>query len=88
MLSLEQGGYANSRRLLHKIESDKNGQRLQSGYQTTRPDLKLMSCNDQEHGFLRITIDNKNKTLTSDYFLVPFDGNPSKTSFDTVTIQW
>jgi hypothetical protein len=72
------GGYANSPKLLHKIESDASGQRLHPGYQTTRPDLRLMSYDDQEPGFLRITIDNKKKTLTSDYFLVPFNGIPPK----------
>jgi hypothetical protein len=82
------GGYANTPKLLHKIESDENGQRLQPGYQTTRSDLKLMSYNDQEPGFLRITLDNKKKTLTNDYFLVPFNENPSETSFDIVTIHW
>jgi hypothetical protein len=83
------GGYANSPRLLHKIETDASGQRLPPGYQTTRPDLRLMSYNDQEPGFLRITIDNKKKTVTSDYFVVPFNGMPPKKNpIDTVTVPW
>ncbi|MFY9872201.1 MAG: metallophosphoesterase [Candidatus Nitrosopolaris sp.] len=82
------GGYANSPRLLHKIESDENGDRLPPEYQTTRPDLKLMAYNDQEPGFLRISIDNRKKTLTSDYFLVPFDDTPPKDPIDTVTVSW
>jgi hypothetical protein len=83
------GGYANSPKLLHKIESDASGKRLPPGYQTTRPDLRLMAYNDQEPGFLRITIDNKKKTVTSDYFLVPFNGIPQKKNpIDTVTIPW
>lgn len=83
------GGYANTPRLLHKIELDSNGQLLAPRYQTARADLKLMSHNDQEPGFLRITVDNKKKTLTSDYFLVPFDGTlPNKSPFDTVTVPW
>jgi hypothetical protein len=83
------GGYANSPKLLHKIESNEEGQPLPADYQTTRPDLKLMAYNDQEPGFLRITIDNKKKTLTSDYFLVPFNGMPPKEKpIDTVTIPW
>lgn len=83
------GGYANSVRLLHKIELDEGGQPLPPGYQTTRPALKLMAYNDKEPGFLRITIDHKKKTLTSDYFLVPFDGIPTKKNpVDTVTVPW
>lgn len=78
------GGYANTPRLIHKIESDVNNQPL-----SARPDLTLMAHNDMEPGFLRITIDNKNKTLTSDYFIVPFDGSPlKKRPFDTVTVPW
>jgi hypothetical protein len=82
------GGYANSPRLLHKIELDESGDRLPLEYQTTRPDLKLMAYNDQEPGFLRISIDHKKKTLTSDYFLVPFDDTPPKDPIDTVTVPW
>jgi 3',5'-cyclic AMP phosphodiesterase CpdA len=82
------GGYANSPKLLHRIESDENGKRLSPGYQTTRADLKLMAYNDQEPGFLRISVDNKKKTLTSDYFLVPFDDTPPKDPIDTVTVSW
>jgi hypothetical protein len=41
----------------HKIERDGNGQPLPTNYQTTRPDLKLIAHNDQEPGFLRISID-------------------------------
>jgi len=37
------GGYANLPKLLHKIESDVDGQRLPPDYQTTHPDLKLMA---------------------------------------------
>jgi len=48
-----------------------------------------MSYNDQDPGFLRITIDNKKKTVTSDYFLVPFTGTPPKKNpIDTVTVPW
>lgn len=82
------GGYANTPGL-HKIEKDANGQQLPPNYQTTHPDLKLMVYNDQEPGFLRITIDNKKKTVKSESFIVPFDGIASKkTPIDTVTVPW
>ena len=92
------GGYANSYRALHKIEPDKNGQRLPKNFQTTHQDLKLAAYNDQEPGFLRITVDNKKKTVKSEYFLVPFDSGrrsgggraaPSKkNAFDKIEVHW
>jgi hypothetical protein len=83
------GGYANTPKLIHKIETSQDGQPLAPNFQTTHPDLKLMAHNDQEPGFLRIAIDAKKKTLTSDYFLVPFSGvAPSNKPFDTVTVPW
>jgi hypothetical protein len=47
-----------------------------------------MAHNDEDPGFLRITIDNKKKTLTSDYFVMPFDEMPPKKPIDTVTVSW
>ncbi len=81
------GGYANFAGLIHRIEKDAGGQPLPQGFQTNLPDVKLMAYNDKEPGFLRITVDSKKKTLTSEYFLVPFDGSPS-TLEDTVTVPW
>src|SRR5712691_5681222 len=83
------GGYANKHALVHKIETTAGGTPLPPGFQTTHPDLKLMAHNDKEPGFLRITLDAKKKTLTSDYFLVPFAGTPPPTvPLDTVTVPW
>jgi Calcineurin-like phosphoesterase len=82
------GGYAINLKALHKIEKDQDGNPLPSNFQTNLSDLKLMSYNDQDPGFLRITIDAKKKTLTSDYFFVPFDGVPPSDPFDTVTVPW
>jgi hypothetical protein len=59
------GGYVNAPKHLHKIEKEINGQRFHQTFQAKHPDLKLMSYNDQNPAFLRITIDNQNKTLTS-----------------------
>ena len=57
------GGYANTPRLMHKIESDVNNQPLPS-----RPDLTLMAYNDQEPGFLRITIDKDKRDFDQRLF--------------------
>jgi Calcineurin-like phosphoesterase len=83
------GGYAITTKALHKIEKDQDGNPLPYNFQTVRQDLKLVSYNDQEPGFLRITLNAKKKTLTSDYFLVPFDdAAPHNDPFDTVTVPW
>lgn len=83
------GGYANTPQLMHKIEKDKNGKALGKGFQTTRKDVKLMSHNDKEPGFLRVTLDAKKKTATFDYFAVPFPpAAPKATQFDSVTVPW
>jgi len=82
------GGYANRPKAMHKIETKTNGKRLPDNFQTTHRDLTLAKYNDEEPGFLRITVDGKKKTLTAEYFLVPFDGVPPKVPFDTVTSKW
>jgi hypothetical protein len=83
------GGYANSLKLLHKIELQANGKPLPKGFQTTHKDLKLMEHNDKLPGFLRATLDSKKKTLTLDYFVIPFPpAAPVAKAFDSVTVPW
>lgn len=83
------GGYANTPRLLHKIELTSSGKTLPDGFQTTHPDLKLMKHNDKEPGFLRITVDSKKKEITFDYFPVAFPSTGAATSPpDSVTVPW
>jgi hypothetical protein len=82
------GGYANTPKLMHKIETAAKGKPLPPGFQTTHPDVKLMAYNDQEPGFLRVTVDRKKQTATFDYFLVPFTGAPEAGPGDTVTVPW
>jgi Calcineurin-like phosphoesterase len=81
------GGYANTAKLLHQIELQ-NGKPLADGFQTTLPDVKLAKHNDKDPGFLRVTVDDKKKTLTLEYFLVPFTGAPGANAYDSVTVPW
>jgi hypothetical protein len=83
------GGYANTQNLLHKIEKAANGKALSPGFQTKHQDLKLMAFNDQEPGFLRVTLDGKKQAVTFDYFLVSFPPtSPSGSPADSVTVPW
>jgi len=82
------GGYANVPTLMHQIEKSKSGKPLPPGFQTTLPDVKLMAFADKHPGFLRVTVHRDKKTVTFDYFLVPFTGTPSGKVHDTVTVHW
>jgi len=82
------GGYANVQTLMHQIEKGASGKPLKLPFATTLPDVKLMAFNDQQPGFLRVTVDSNKKTLTFEYFLVPFTGNPTGLATDKVTVPW
>ncbi|HKV05959.1 MAG TPA: metallophosphoesterase [Candidatus Acidoferrales bacterium] len=86
------GGYANKPALLHQVETTAAGASLPPGFQTSLPDVKLMAHNDQQPGFLRVTLDAKKKKLTCEYFLVPFPTVPPAPApanpVDTVTVPW
>ena len=49
------GGYADDARSLHKLQKDLKAKRLP--VQTTLPDVKLENFNQEEPGFLQITVD-------------------------------
>ncbi len=74
------GGYANDARSMHRLQS---GLQLKLPFQTGHPDVKLISTNWQDPGFLRVTVTKQ--SLTFEYFLVPFDGSGIKL-FDTVKV--
>ena len=79
------GGYANIYKLLHKIEVDKNGEKLQD-FQTAHEDLIFKKYNDQEQDSFALL---DKKRLISEYFLVPFDsGSLEKRPFDLVKVFW
>lgn len=72
---------------MHKIELGTDGKPLPESFQTTLPDVRLMTYEDQQPGFLRISVDSDKKELTSEYFTVPFDGSPTQLR-DAVTVAW
>ena len=82
------GGYANTPQLMHQIERQANGKPLPNNFQTTHPDLKLVAFDDHDAGYLRVTVNGKTRTLTLEYFAVPFSGIPSGKSLDAVTVSW
>ncbi len=75
------GGYANTARSMHKLQKELLDVELP--YQTTHPDVQLESFQQEEPGFLRITVDDKE--LTFDYFTVSFEDD-TLALFDSVTV--
>jgi Calcineurin-like phosphoesterase len=82
------GGYANTFKLLHKIEKDAHGKPLRKDFQTTHPDLKLAHFVDTDPGYLRVSVDRNKRSLTIEYYLVPFSGVPSGKAVDSVVTPW
>jgi len=76
------GGYANDQRSLHRLQKDlglndpKKPPKLP--VQTTLPDVQLQNFNEEQPGFLRVTV-NKNQ-IVFEYFLVPFIGGADATA--------
>ncbi len=79
------GGYANSLKAMHKMQTDANGQQIQVPFQTTHPDLQLMKFNQSDPGFLKITVTAA--ALTAEYNTVPFDGPADGNPFDVVSVS-
>ena len=82
------GGYANTSKLMHKIEKTAQGKSLPKNFQTTLADVKLAHFNDVEPGFLRVSVNNGTRKLLIEYFLVPFAGAPSGAAFDSVEVDF
>jgi Calcineurin-like phosphoesterase len=76
------GGYADAARSMHRLQKGLKGKSLP--IQTTHPDVKLENFNQEEPGFLRVTVD-KNEVLF-EYFLVPFDGKTGVSLFEQFTV--
>jgi hypothetical protein len=75
------GGYADDTRSMHKLQKELAGVELP--FQTTLDGVKLENYNQDNPGFLRITV-GKEKLLF-EYFTVPFDGSATAL-FDSVEV--
>ncbi len=76
------GGYANDARSMHKIQKELTN--VQLPYQTTHADVVFEKFEQEQSGFLRITVDKD--AVQFEYFRVPFDGSkPDTRPFDTFT---
>jgi predicted phosphodiesterase len=82
------GGYANERKLMHQLQLDHQGRPIPRNepFQTTAEGVVLDHYEEENSGFLRITVDNQ--SLVGEYFLVPFDDAPPVTPVDTFRLNW
>src|SRR5215470_7203774 len=83
------GGYANTDRLAHKLQKDANGHYPQAPVATRSEqdpelELDLEYCDQDNAGFLRVTVTAEK--LTIDSFSVPFGGSFENTVRDSVTV--
>ena len=80
------GGYAHNAKALHKVQRDANKKPPKTPYKTTVQGVTLASYNETEPGFMRITVNKE--SLTGEYFLVPFEGDPPAKPADAFTLNW
>lgn len=78
------GGFANKAQRLHKIQRDDNGNLPPRPFPTQEEDVELSTYNEEEPGFLRVTVTERQ--LTTEYFTVPFDGGPARL-FDKMVLD-
>lgn len=77
------GGYANDARSMHKLQAELTNPPVALPYQTTRADVMLEKYEQEEPGFLLVSVDAG--TMTFEYFRVPFGGAAETVAFDTFT---
>jgi hypothetical protein len=81
------GGYAHRRKAMHLLQvNPADGSEITVPFQTKEHDVVLESYNDDDPGFLRITVDHQ--TLKAEYCIVPFEGEPPATPFDAFSLNW
>ncbi|HMK28300.1 MAG TPA: hypothetical protein VK473_01355, partial [Terriglobales bacterium] len=69
--------------LMHKLQR-KSGQPIKTPFATTMQGVTLEKYNEDDPGFLRVTVDNKK--LGFEYFVVPFDDPTNVSLFDSVSV--
>src|SRR5262249_16555327 len=82
------GGHANPAPLMHTIPRGTKRQPPPRGFETPRRDLNLEHFVDIDPGYVRVSVDGKRRTLTLEYFVVPFSGAPSGKAADSVVTSW
>ena len=76
------GGYAHVPKLIHRLQKGLEDRELP--FPTTRRDVKLENFNATDSGYLRVSASAK--SLTFEYFAVPFEGDPPREAFDEIEI--
>ena len=74
------GGYANDARSMHKLQKGLETKKLP--FQTTMKGVKLESFQQEEPGFLKVTVTEE--AIQFEYWIVPFDGS-TPSLFDQFT---
>jgi len=83
------GGYANTSKAMHRLQTDANGEYPRPGTKTesevdTGLDLTLEAYDQENPGFLKITVSDTRLTVES--FAVPFEGGYDNVPRDSVSI--
>jgi len=76
------GGYANDARSMHKIQKALIGTALP--FQTTLADVRLENYQEDQPGFLRITVTAAK--MEFEYFIVPFSGTEPPALFESFAV--
>lgn len=81
------GGYANTAKSMHQMQTQPNGDPLPFNFPTSIPGVVLATYNDSNPGFFRLTVDGT--YLKGEYFINSFDNTPPPAApFDTFTLNW
>jgi 3',5'-cyclic AMP phosphodiesterase CpdA len=79
------GGYADAPRAMHQLQEKVKGQRIKTPFKTTVSEVTLESYNEDDPGFLRVTIDGS--SLKGEYFVVPFNNPTTSSVFDSFVLD-
>lgn len=83
------GGYARTQKSTHQMQKDPKtpDNKIPFNFKTTRKDVVMVSYNDQNPGFLTITVDTSH--LEATYYVNAFEGHTMPSNpFDTFRLNW